>query len=692
MTQGLQPILVLLLVTIFSLSESLGQGHETFENIPTENTSQYIERSWTGDDGIELTATNARTDQIINGKAICVRNGSLKAHSVANGIGSLAITTKRAFTGGTGNLTLKINDSETGSIPYSVEEQTTIIENINIEGSFSITIKTPNNSDRIKIDDLIWSEYGEELTKVSTPTFSPPEGTYDTPQVINIETDTDGADIYFTLNGSNPAETDHKFTDPFDLDDNAIIKARAFKKYSVASNPAVAEYIIKRTISTSSLPSFRKVYTDTYSDIQFYYVDMSALEENLIIESEYPLLISLDCNVNYNERIDIDSDKNDNDVYRIYVKAYPETSGVFEPAISHTGGDFTEDVTAHVEGTQTQIPAGYYSTATTSGSRLKAQLHNIIKDHTVASYNSIWSHFENTDATFCGKVWDIYSYDSCKSPSYLYNFMEDQDSGVGGGEEGDVYNREHSFPRAWFGGDISPMLTDIFHVYPVDKFINSTREDYPFGEVDNPTWVSSNGSKLGPNIYDEYSGTVFEPVDEFKGDLARTYLYMITRYENLLEDWTYNEYGMAMLDNNKYPGLEPWVIEMFLKWHELDPVSHKERMRNDAIYQIQGNRNPFIDHPEFVEKIWGDTTLAVINKDFDYNVSIYPLPANEYFYYSAPEKISEMHIISINGQIIMQKKPLSREKQINISHLESGVYILRLYGKQNVFSGKLLVR
>ncbi|MDF4367401.1 endonuclease, partial [Vibrio parahaemolyticus] len=174
--------------------------------------------------------------------------------------------------------------------------------------------------------------------------------------------------------------------------------------------------------------------------------------------------------------------------------------------------------------------------------------------------------------------------------------------------EGDCYNREHSFPKSWFGGKVEPMNSDGHHLFATDGYVNAKRSNWPFGEVGTATYVSSNGSKLGQASTSlGYSGTVFEPIDEFKGDFARAYFYMATRYENVVGNWEGNSSNAdAVLDGSSSTVFEPWMLNMLKRWHKNDPVSEKERNRNQQVFDFQGNRNPFIDHPEFVEQIWGN--------------------------------------------------------------------------------------
>ncbi len=258
-----------------------------------------------------------------------------------------------------------------------------------------------------------------------------------------------------------------------------------------------------------------------------------------------------------------------------------------------------------------QIPAGYYSTANgKTGYQLKTALYDIIKGHNTHSYNDLWDLYKTSDKKSNGKVWDMYSDVPGGTPAYEYSFGSDQCGNYSG--EGSCYNREHSFPKSWFN-DASPMVSDPFHIVPTDGYVNGKRSNYAYGEVGSASWTSTNGSKLGTNSLAGYSGTVFEPIDDYKGDLARGYFYMATRYENLIDGWEKNNTnGDAMLDGSSDHVFEDWALEMLIKWHNEDPVSQKEIDRNNAIYNYQGNRNPFIDHPEYVGIIWGSSTSPTL--------------------------------------------------------------------------------
>lgn len=250
-------------------------------------------------------------------------------------------------------------------------------------------------------------------------------------------------------------------------------------------------------------------------------------------------------------------------------------------------------------------PTGYYNTAEgKNGAVLKSALFLVIQDPDVTSYGGLLTSYQSTDRRSDGYVWDMYSDIPNGTPPYFFTFGYDQCGNYSG--EGDCYNREHSMPQSWFNQG-SPMRSDLFHVYPTDGYVNGRRGSYPFGEVANATWTSQNGSKVGSGTQASgYTGTVFEPIDEYKGDFARTYFYMATCYENKIQNWAGNGTANTTLAGNSYPVYKTWVVDLLLKWHRNDPVSAKEKSRNDAVYNIQDNRNPYIDYPELAEHVWGN--------------------------------------------------------------------------------------
>ncbi len=269
--------------------------------------------------------------------------------------------------------------------------------------------------------------------------------------------------------------------------------------------------------------------------------------------------------------------------------------------VSDLTGDIAFGATRLFNYVDVTIPPGYYASAIgLTGSALQIALHNIIKNHTSISYSALLSAFQTTDVKPNGKVWDMYSDVPGGTPPYEYSFGQTGQ----GATEGLGYNREHSFPQSWFNGN-SPMYSDLFHLYPTDSKVNGYRGNFAYGVVASPTTTSLNGSKVGPSATPGFTGTVFEPIDAYKGDLVRGVLYMSTRY--LFEDSSWP--GGDPCDGAQF---YPWAVAQYLDWSVNDPVSWKERMRNGAVYAIQHNRNPFVDHPEFLAAIWdSNATVGV---------------------------------------------------------------------------------
>ncbi|HOK37711.1 MAG TPA: endonuclease [Bacteroidales bacterium] len=331
-----------------------------------------------------------------------------------------------------------------------------------------------------------------------------------------------------------------------------------------------------------------------------------------------------------------------------------------------------------------QIPTGYYDSADgLTGEQLRSELHEIIKNPQVTSYSGLWTAFQSTDKKPNGKVWDMYSDIPDGTPAYEYSFGSDQCGSYSA--EGQCYNREHSVPASWFN-DASPMYSDLFHLYPTDGYVNNRRSNYPFGKVASPTWTSTNGSKLGSSAVPGYTGTVFEPIDAYKGDFARTYFYMVTCYMDKVQNWS-----SPMFSGNN---LSSWAINMLLQWHEADPVSEKEINRNNAVYQIQHNRNPYIDNPEWVLAVWDSNyePSKLSNRSLTY-FSVYPNPFSNNIKVNSLEtletiKISKLEILNISGQCLKSVaiSDFSRGINIETNELPEGFYILRIkseYFEQN---------
>ena len=317
-----------------------------------------------------------------------------------------------------------------------------------------------------------------------------------------------------------------------------------------------------------------------------------------------------------------------------------------------------------------QAPANYYNSANgLTGDRLKVALHNIIKGHTTISYGNIWNAFYSTDhrQDDVSKVWDMYSDRPNGIPPYTYTLGSDQCGNYSG--EGDCYNKEHSWPSSWFNDQNTPR-TDLHHIFATDGYVNNRRSNYPFGEVRSATWTSQNGSKLGSSKTPGYSGTVFEPIDEYKGDFARAIMYMSVRYYS-------EDSGWGNSDMTTKSVIKPWAVTMLLRWNKQDPVSQKEIDRNNAIYNdYQHNRNPFVDHPEYADMIWDPT----------WSLTEYP-EQNE----STPNRVV---VYDLTGRILLQTN-INNEDDVDVllkEQLRQGCYILQyLDGNRVIKNRKLLV-
>ena len=254
-----------------------------------------------------------------------------------------------------------------------------------------------------------------------------------------------------------------------------------------------------------------------------------------------------------------------------------------------------------------QIPSNYYTTATGTGFTLKTQLYNIIKGHTDNGYAGLYTTYQTSDRDYYfendGTILDMYSEKPTGTDPYSYSAGTTQRCGTYS-VEGDCYNREHIIPQSTFNS-AAPMVSDAHFITPTDGKVNGQRSNYPHGPVTSATWTSLNGSKLGASTTSGYSGPIFEPINEFKGDIARMYFYFATRYENTVAGYSY-----AMFNGTSNQVFTTAFLNLLITWHNQDPVSSREIARNNAIYTSQNNRNPYIDHPEYVQKIWNPTADA----------------------------------------------------------------------------------
>ena len=236
------------------------------------------------------------------------------------------------------------------------------------------------------------------------------------------------------------------------------------------------------------------------------------------------------------------------------------------------------------------------------GEPLKTALHKLIKNHQQISYgsgtSSTWGAFYTTDAVVENgkrRVLDMYSSE--------VRYFGSKGSAVSG------MNIEHSVAKSWWGGTKNNAYCDLHHLNPSDQNANSRKSNYPLGELTSVSW--DNGvTFVGKANIDGSSQNAYEPCDEYKGDFARTFMYMFTCYQDLTWEYTWMNY-----EKSTYPTLKPWAVKLLLKWHKQDPVSEKEVNRNNAVSKIQGNRNPYIDYPQLADYVWGDS----INYTFHLN-------------------------------------------------------------------------
>lgn len=336
-------------------------------------------------------------------------------------------------------------------------------------------------------------------------------------------------------------------------------------------------------------------------------------------------------------------------------------------------------LTLHLGVLYAQIPAGYYDAATgLQGDTLRQVLHLIIRNHSQQTYSSLWTHFQKTDKKPTGEVWDIYSDIPGGTPAYTFQFVTNQCGSYS--QEGDCYNREHSVPSSWFS-DAYPMYSDLFHLYPTDGFVNGKRSNFPYGMVNAPTWTSSNGSKLGPSASPGFTGTVFEPISSYKGDLARTYFYMMVRYLDVMPGWSSPMFAGDSLSS--------WAKNQLLQWHYQDTVSPKEISRNDSIYTIQGNRNPFIDHPEWVAEIWDNSGIGIDLSTTVPSFTVTALP-DQILIQNPSGEILTIKLFAITGSIVFEGT--SSDKEIMVDNkAKRGIHLLLVNSPRASSAQKIII-
>ena len=247
------------------------------------------------------------------------------------------------------------------------------------------------------------------------------------------------------------------------------------------------------------------------------------------------------------------------------------------------------------------VPAGYYSRI--DGEK-QAELKSSVKacintGKKTFSYDDLWGEYPYTDYVIGteNQVFDYYS--PCE---YFFPYKNGQPTG--GIPSG--MNKEHACPQSWWGkGSKSNCYSDLFNVMPSNSQANSAKSNYPLGVVKSDKVTYQNERmKVGTSARSQYQGAVFEPCDEDKGDFARVYFYVATMYDQ--SPWQSNT--NVAFNKESYPTVKSWILDLLLQWHREDPVSEWEVVRNERVYGRQKNRNPYIDYPQLVEYIWGDST------------------------------------------------------------------------------------
>lgn len=331
-----------------------------------------------------------------------------------------------------------------------------------------------------------------------------------------------------------------------------------------------------------------------------------------------------------------------------------------------------------------QEPSGYYSAAEgKSQAALKTALYTIIKSHVVLEYYSSSTSFRSTDwhpatSTYPnGYFWDMYS--DIKRTSW---------TGM---------NREHNMPKSWWSENPESTVaySDLHNLYPSDATANSAKLNYCLGVVGGNPVFSNGVIKVGTNTFPGYSGTVFEPANEYKGDFARDYMYVVTCYEDYANNWRSTGTASMLIGGSTYPVFNSYAVNLLLKWNTDDPVSEKEVVRNNAVYQLQKNRNPFIDHPELAEFLWGSRKGELWSLDVgptetvELKIKANPVTTDLEVVLYKPE-LATYYVETING-ITVQSGNFSPDGKISVGKLNNGLYLLKVYTGAKRKVGKFIV-
>lgn len=660
------------MLALFTFSV-FSQGTESFTNI-SSSSSSYSAISWTGDNGLTWSASDARTDQTMTGKCVVIRVGSITCNGIPNGIGTLSFKHQQFFSGSAPVLEVRINGTLIGSVTNTTTSaQTATFNNINVSGGFSLEIRQTTSSLRVGIDDISWTAYSGNpcVAPSAQPTSLAFSGNTNTTSNVSFSAAA-GADKYLVVRSTSSSLSTLPVNGTSYAESDAL--GNGVVAYSGANTSFVSGDLLPGTtyyffvfayndVNCSGGPTYNTAapltastttttppacaapvnsisglqLTASASSVNGSFTAASDADGYLVIQSTSATLGFTPANgtvytigqttgsgtviKNGTGTTFVASGLTATTTYYFYVFAENNFSCSGGPMYNSTAVSGSTTTTAVASG---DWPTGYYDYANgKSCSSLKTALRYITDatsgsftgdtyTHNAQSYDGLWDQYKITDIKprevgtgSATVIWDIYSDKPNATDPYNFTPGTQQCGSYSG--EGSCYNREHSFPKSWFN-DASPMYSDYHHIFPTDGYVNGKRSNYKYGEVSSASWTSQNGSKLGTSAIAGIGGPVFEPIDEYKGDVARAYLYMVTRYENLLATWNgYATEGTETLDGTMFPAVEVPYLRLMIKWHNQDPPSQKEKDRNNGAYSFQGNRNPFVDHPEYVAAIWNSS-------------------------------------------------------------------------------------
>ena len=362
----------------------------------------------------------------------------------------------------------------------------------------------------------------------------------------------------------------------------------------------------------------------------------------------------------------------------------------------HSQSDFGSSFNPTYGIVQTNIPQDYYQEANgKSSEQLKEALYQIISNHTVFPYTST-----STD------TWDILQL-SDQDPQNHDNMIlvytgRSQDKGYrdgsgnysqyenGNGTQNNSWNREHVWPKSHgFPDEDDNAYTDVHNLKPSDRSVNSSRgtKDYDYG--------GSQHSEATDCLTDSDS---WEPSDSVKGDIARILFYMVVRYDPGY-DHNNNSFDLELVDYTTPGNNDPILgkLSSLIQWHFDDPVDDFEINRNEVIFGFQQNRNPFIDHPNLVNFLWGENVgqswnenLSFNNINLDEDLTIFPNPSTSILNFTDTIQNGKIEIISLTGQKILEKNVVNINSiRLNI---DSGVYLLKISEDKRVNNFKIIIR